>query len=375
MLRRISTLEVSKGASGSIGSASKPFLGEVWRILGESAYETGIKGRPAWSALNAHSTALAECLERANDALLESLSSQMPFVTEVIHRSMRSHLGPMYAAVAIGTASKDGAVPSDRVLEATVAAESVAILPKLLTMLVDKARSKTLRVNNAFAILTADFAATRALTAAAKLGAPAATALAMASQQGCEGGMRDASTRFAADRTVESWFRAARETAGAALVFATQVGSIVRDEGDESADTLRQYAVELGIAMRLAEEIVDLTVGEDLHPGREGADLRRGIYPLPVLYAIETDNRLPRLLAQYTAENGGTAEIISAVRDSGGFDRAVAECTSRAEAAGSLAQTLPGFNGEILAALAKAPVDYVASLAPVTDAEALSVAG
>jgi geranylgeranyl reductase family protein len=367
MLRRAWALEMNKGASGPTGSGSRPFLVAVKRMMGESAYETGAAETPAWRALKAHSPHLAECLERANDALLDSLSTRLPFVAEVIHRSTRSHLGPMYAAVTLAAASRDGPPLPDAVLEAAVAAETVAILPELLTMLVDRARSKTLRVNNAFAILTADFAATRALTAAAKLGAPAASALALACQQGCEGGMRDAETRFAPDRTVESWFRAAGETAGAAAIFATQLGAIVRGEPPTAADPLRQYAIELGIAIRLAEGIVDLTVGDDMQPGSEGGDLRRGIYSLPVLYAIEAERHLPRLLAQHTSEDGDCTEIIAAVRESGGLDRAVRECARRSEAARSLAQGMPGCAGETLAVLAAAPADYLASRASPDD--------
>lgn len=361
MLSRVWTLEMTKGASGATGSTPKPFLGAVKRMMGESAYQTGAEDTPAWSALKEHNPLLAEGLERANDALLDSLSNQLPFVTEVIHRSARSHLGLMYAAITLAIASSDVATLPDAALEAAVAAESVAVLPELLMMLADRARSKTLRVNNAFAILTADFAATRALAAAAKLGAPAVTALALACQQGCEGGMRDAGARFASDRTVESWFQAASETAGAAAILATQLGRIVKGEDPNTVDTLRQYGAELGIATRLAKEIVDLTVGHDLHPGSRGSDLRRGIYPLPVLYAIETEQHLPRLLAQHTAEGSDASEVIAVVRASGGLDRAIAECSKRSESAQLLADALPGYAGDTLAELAAIPSNYVAS--------------
>ncbi len=274
-------------------------------------------------------------------------------------------MGPMYAAVTIATAGGDGAERPQGVLDAAVAAESVGVLPELLTMLVDQARSKSLRVNNVLAVLTGDFAATHALSAAARLSTPAVVALSRAGQRGCEGGMRDAVSRFDPYRSVEDWFLAASETAGAATVLATELGMIVRGEEGALADPLHEFGTQLGIAIRLAEEIVELTVGNDPRPGKQAADLGRGIYGLPVLYAIEAEQQLPRMLARYTAEGDDPAPIVAAVRESGGLDRAIAECSRRGDAARQVAEGLPGPTGELLAALAAAPAEHLArSVAP-----------
>jgi geranylgeranyl reductase family protein len=361
LLVRASTLEVNKAPSAieSAGSVAGPFLTTVEQCAHESAYKTGIEGTPAWAALDSYSPLLSASLERANDLLLDRFSDRTPFVTEVIHASIRSHLGPMYAAAVLATAT--GVTVPDTAFEAAVAVESVGVLPEMLTMLVDRARSKRLRVNNAMAVLTGDFAATRALLAAAKLGPAAVTALARVGQSGCQGGMRDTAARFAADRTPESWFEAAKETTGAGMVLATQFGTMVRGENSAAAERLRQFSLELGVAVRLAEEIVDLTVGDGVRPGREGAALSRGIYPLPVLYAVETEPSLPRLLAHHMAEQDGAAEIIDVVRQSGALERAAAECAGRVDAARSLAEAQTGDDGEALFTLAAVPADYVTS--------------
>jgi menaquinone-9 beta-reductase len=355
MLNRTWTREMSKGSSGPTGSASKPFLGRIKQLVGESAYETGAEATPAWNRLHDQDPALAADLEAANARLMEELSTPLPFVKEVVHRSIRSHLGPIYAAIALGSTGIEGGRLPAAALDAAVASECVAVLPELLTMLVDRAGSKTLRVNNAFAILSADFAATRAMKAAARVGSEGALAISLACQRGCEGGMRDSSTRFAPNRVAESWFQAARETAGSAAVLATRLGAILAGEDPPSSS----YGIDLGIAIRLAEEIVDLTVGPEAHPGREGADLRRGIYSLPVLYAIEADSQLPQLLARHTAEEVPAADVVKAVRESGGVERALAEAETRVEAAAAIAERLPGRRGEVLTALARVPADYL----------------
>jgi geranylgeranyl reductase family protein len=359
---RASTLKVNRtpSAADSVRSVSEPFLAAVWRLSSESAYETGIGGTPAWAALDRCDPALSAGLEEANDLLLSRLSDPMPFVTEVIHDSIRAHLGPMYAAVVLGTAANGTDLP-EVAGEAGVSVETVGILPKLLTMLVDRAGSKQLKLNNAWAVLTGDFAATRGLTAAAKLGPAAVTALSRTCRGGCEGGMRDAASRFAADRGVESWLEAARETEGAGMVLATEFGVLVRSKDISAAAPLRRFGLELGVALRIAEEIVEFTVGDGLHSDAAGVGLSRGIYPLPVLYAIESEPSLSRLLAQHSAERQGREEIIGLVRESGALERAIAECNERSEAAQSAVAGWDENDGEALAALAALPAEYVAS--------------
>ena len=311
MLSRVWLREMDNGSDGSTGIAAKPFLGTAKRMMGESAYETRAEDTLAWRALNAQDRRLGDGLELANDALLESLSNWLPFVAEVIHCSIRKHLGPMYAAIVLAVASGGRLPLPENAVHAAVAAESLGTLPELLTMMVDRASSKPLRVNNVFAILTADFAAACALTETAKLGASAVSALALAVQQGCQGGMRDAASRFAPDREIEDWFKAASETKGSAVTFAAQLGRAVRGHVGELPLPLARYATELGIAVRLAEEIVDLTASDKAHVGLAGEALRLGVYPLPVLYAIEVRPELFRLLAQHTSEGGDPSETFT----------------------------------------------------------------
>jgi geranylgeranyl pyrophosphate synthase len=172
--------------------------------------------------------------------------------------------------------------------------------------------------------------------------------------------MRDSSARFAPNRVAESWFQAARETAGAATVLATQLGSIVA--GGQAP--VRDYGIDLGTATRLAEEVVDLVVGPEAHHGRRGDDLRRGIYSLPVLYAIEVDAELPQLLAQHTAGDVEAAEVVAAVERTGAVARACEECERRVDAAVTAAEEMAAGPGEVLLALARVPREYLASTAP-----------
>ncbi len=370
-LTRISLLELNASPLISTGSdtTSGPLLAAVKRFGRESAYETGVAGSPAWEALDAVSPALAESLESANELLLDRLADRMPFVTEVIHATSRRHLGPMYAAAVLASAGGGGEA-SETALEAGVAAESVGVMPRLVTMLVDRASSKWLQANNALGVLTVDFAATKALTAANTVGPAAAAAiLGKAFRSGCQGSMRDAAARFAADRTTASWYEAARETAGAAMVLATQLGTLARGEDLAAAEELREYSLELGIAVRLAEEIADLTVDEGLLPEGSGSLLRRGIYPLPVLYALEAEPSLARLLAQHTAGGCQAEEIVAAVRESGGLERARLTCIEHVETARALALAHAGAEAAVTK-LAGAPAEYVSSRVPFDALEA-----
>jgi geranylgeranyl reductase family protein len=368
------TMLVLNRKAGSVesaggGSISEPYLAAVWRLAPESAYDTGIGGSPAWAALDRCDPVLSAGLEETNDLLLDRLSDPMPFVAEIILDSVRAHLGPMYAAVVLATAANGGALPK-AAYEAAVSVETGGVLPKLLAMLVDRAGSKQLKLNNAMAVLTGDFAATRGLTAAAKLGPLAVAALSRTCQGGCEGGMRDAGSRFSVDRDAESWLEAARETEGAGMVLATEFGALAAGRDISAAAPLRRFGLELGVALRLAEEIADLTVGTVLNPEEAGASLGRGIYPLPVLYAIEAEPSLRRLLAQHTAERQGREEIVRIVQECGALERAIAECEERCEVASSVAADWSGNGAEALAGLAALPAEYVASRVSVGALEA-----
>jgi geranylgeranyl pyrophosphate synthase len=359
MLTRVWVREIAEGKIESRGSAPRPFLGIVKRLIGESAYGTSIEETGAWKALNASDSVLAKGLSVANDAILDNVAEEFPFTAEVVHLRIRSHLGPMYAAVALACAGRGGASLPPGAVDAAVAAETLGVFPDLLGMLVDRSRSKSSKVNNVFAVLTADFVAARSLMAASKLGSQAVVQLAQTAMQECEGGMRDAEARFAPERTSDSWFRAAAQTAGEAAVFAAHVGAGTNDDVTLALGTLREYGIELGIAMRLAEEITELTEAEVTREGRAGADLRRGIYPLAVLFALEVEPQLARLLAQHLVDDDLFA-IVSLVRESGGLDRAISVCLEHTNTAHALAETLPTAQGKPLAMLAAVPADYIA---------------
>ena len=365
-------LELNKGPSPSdeTGTVPGPFIAAVKRFTRESAYETRVEASPAWGALEAIDPGLAQSLKGANDHLLDRLSDGMPFVTEMISASIRSHLGPMYAAAMLASAGEGAEASPQPACDAAVAVEAVGAIPRLLAMLIDRTPSKRLQINNALGVLTVDFAATQALLAARDLGlASAVAALGQAFQRGCQGSMRDASTRFATDREIDNWFEAARETNGAAMVLATQFGTLVRDGDLAAAEELREYSLELGVAVRLAEEIVDFAVDAGPLPESGGAGLRRGVYPLPVLYALEADPSLARLLVQHAAGQRGVAEIFAFVRESGALERARASCVEHVEAARSLGGP-GGGRGEAMSRLAAAPAEYVASRVPLDALEA-----
>jgi menaquinone-9 beta-reductase len=357
MVARTWVRELTKGLSGSNDRIREPFLTASKRLVSASAYETSAAGTPAWQALHAQSPGCAAALERANAALLDSLSTAFPITTELIARYVRSHLGPVYAAVAVAAGGAATADPEEPVIDAAVAVEALGAFPQLLGQVVDRSRSKGAKVNNVFAVLATDFVVTRSLDAACRLGAEGAAEVGRAAARMCTGGMRDAGERFSAVRTYESWLSAATATSGAAMSLAARLGAAAGDAALPDG-VLDRYGVELGIATRLAEEIADLVDGDAELGTRPAIDLRRGIYPLAAIHALGADGRLPRLLAQGLEDD--LAEAVALIEASGGLARAEAECERHAAAARALARELPSRYAEPLEALAALPLAGIA---------------
>ena len=102
----------------------------------------------------------------------------------------------------------------------------------------------------------------------------------------------------------------------------------------EEAAPLRNYGLELGIAFQLKDDLLDFAAPKCFGKPR-GQDLRKGIYTLPVRYAVERrpDREMRALLENPEKSEADVSRLISYITDSGALDytqRVLEESSRRA---------------------------------------------
>jgi Polyprenyl synthetase len=142
---------------------------------------------------------------------------------------------------------------------------------------------------------------------------------------------------YDAGRSPGRYLRVAEMRSGGLLSLAARLGASLSGAAGPKIAALDEYGRALGVAAEIRADVVGLD-------GADGPTARRiggGDYPLPVLYAIESDPELASLLGKPLGAEA-LAPVLERVRASGATDRAVEDCRSRALAAQA---TLEGLDG------------------------------
>ena len=112
------------------------------------------------------------------------------------------------------------------------------------------------------------------------------------------------------------------------LTLATEAAGMLRNAPQEQVAALREYGYNLGMAFQVVDDVLDF-VGDQTHLGKPVAsDLRQGLITLPTLCYLEQhpgDPLIVRLLQNGRGSDEDIRQAVSAIRDSGAIDCALAE--------------------------------------------------
>ncbi len=126
------------------------------------------------------------------------------------------------------------------------------------------------------------------------------------------------------------------------LTLATLAAGMLRNAPEEQVAALREYGYNLGMAFQVVDDVLDF-VGDQMHMGKPvGSDLRQGLVTLPTLCYLEEhpgDPLMVRILQNGRGSDEDIRQAVSAIRDSGAIDRALAEARDLARR--SVAALLP----------------------------------
>jgi menaquinone-9 beta-reductase len=301
------------------------------------------------------------------DHLLSGIRTTVPLATPVIAREVRSHGGPVYAAAFLLAGNACGAVDDDDVIAGAQTVEYLALFPILLSGFDDCPSGEPEKLNNALAVLAADFAVSRSLLAVTRFGSSAVTGLAQTARRTCEGAMMDAVDRYDLDRPIERYIAATEHRVASVFGYAGWLGAELAGSDRAAAEQLREFGHAVGVAYQIAQDLRELD--PDKSKRRLKASLSRGIYSLPILLAARGDRAVRKDLTQGRAAFSGLLRIVQRIRETGAVEQARMIAVEHLEAAKAISDIANVRRPEDLAMLA----DWVGTYAHVVTPEQITV--
>lgn len=293
--------------------------------------ETSILSTPVYRISDAASTGVAKSLVSMSNLALDTLHTDFPMAMESSHRFLHANIGPSVACLFLSVESASGMEPTERSAPSALSLELFNLTVRILSQLSDKSSASSMNLGNGLATLIADHAMSQGLKLALVLGPTEAASLARTSRTVFEGAAIDADDAWRLDRTVERYFMAAGDSDGGLHEHAAGLGARMAGK-PETEPALAEYGRNLGIALRVSNDVVALLDGDYPTAREPGEDLRYGNFTLPVIYALDDDPTLEQILTPETIECA-IDQAVEQIRNTNAVERCLADCNRHADAA------------------------------------------
>ncbi len=290
-------------------------------------------------------------LAAVDDCLMGTVATSFPLASQLLATKLRFGAGPAMSSALWSVAEPlgdDGAS-----LDCAAALELIRAGASLARDTIDRPVGHGGRANNAMCLLIGDFAFARAIRHAAKVGPEFTSAVGSAIQRACDALFAETVTYFQPSRAIGDIVRATLSQTSLLLRLAVEAGARSAAAGPEALSRYRLYADELGIAIRLAEDLALLLVGDRATGQPPGAGLAIGAYPAAVLWSAAHDHRVRHMV--YDEPPADVARLIERIVECGGVEHSLAQV--RAYAANAK-RALAAHDPPALRELAGSVVDY-----------------
>ena len=157
----------------------------------------------------------------------------------------------------------------------------------------------------------------------------------------CEGQMLESEDIYNSDRSVARYLEAIEGKTAALFELSALLGALLSGHDEDVVERLRSYGRELGLGFQIADDILDLLADDAVTGKSRGSDVRRGVYTLPLLYALAAESGLAELLQDPEAGGARLPELTEGIERAGGFERASAECAEHLAVAKAALVGLP----------------------------------
>ncbi|SHF56389.1 heptaprenyl diphosphate synthase [Caldanaerobius fijiensis DSM 17918] len=140
----------------------------------------------------------------------------------------------------------------------------------------------------------------------------------------CKGEIEQFESQYDVNVTVTQYLR--RIAAKTAVLFALSlyIGAYESNCGESLSRALASIGYNVGMAFQIIDDILDFT-GEERVVGKPlGNDIRQGIFTLPMIYALQEDERgeMSRMLCERPYSEEQVKRFIEFARQTGGIERA-----------------------------------------------------
>jgi hypothetical protein len=262
-----------------------------------------------------------ELVKSAHVRLLDATVTTFPFTRALLLHQIRSRGGPLYAtALVLAALAFEREPPEEGVILSGLAAECLMPVYAFLSDVCARTDGELDKLNNALAVLAADFTASHAVSAISRVSTEAARRLAQAARESCEAGMIETSEEFNLDRPAAHYISTVEKSMGGMLGFAVALGAELAGASPQAAHELRRYGQRLGVAQRITSDIAEI---EEVDRSRRalGRSIRLGRYGFPMLLAFERDASVRRAVTAGPARNE-LGEMVAMLRATGALDDA-----------------------------------------------------
>ena len=302
-------------------------------------------------------------LERVNDMVLDSVATTFPVAAELLHSEIRRGLGPVPSVAAALVPGGSG--DDHRLLSAAVALELVRAGTSIAREVVDRPRTHGGEANNAMCLLIGDFALSRSIRHAAAAGPEFAAQSGRAVQAFSNAQFLESRAQFDPARDPDSVLETARARMSNLLELSLRFAGERARLPRPTVDALVAFGRELGVAVRLVEDLALLLDGDEPTNRPPGTELMLGVYPVPVLWAVADDPALRQLLREPGALDDHHDEVIARTGATGALERAADQAALYVERAraelpdaaagrlGDLADAVDGRARELVAPLVR----------------------
>ncbi len=227
------------------------------------------------------------------------------------------------------------------------------------------AESANSRWDNSVAILTGDFLFAHASRLVADLGPDAVRIIAETFAELVTGQMRETRGPRPGDDPVQHYLTVIAEKTGSLIATAGRYGGMFAGCPPEHVESLQRFGAVIGTAFQISDDVIDIASPSDSSGKVPGTDLREGVHTLPMLYALQGEDRdadrLRVLLAHPITDDAEVAEALELLRGGPGLARARDALAGQAAAARAELGKLPVCPAsDALAALTSYVVDRTA---------------